>query len=412
MPYILYKTDGTKLTTVDDASLDLTTDLSLVGKNYSGYGQVVNENFVALLENFSSDTAPAKPLRGQLWYDKINGRLNVSYDGKSFKGIASIFVQSSRPPVGALVRGDLWWDSDAFQLKAFDGGNFQVIGPFDPASGRATWLPDIEETGIALTDTTPVSKGVIDDEVIAILGRQDFIVQANSPLVNIFPQVKRGITLKGADSTGNSVNSGTVLWGSAAHAVYATSATTATFALNFAGPGAPALLSSTSTNLNSYYSTATTSTRAFTIAQRDGGGNLHANVFYGVASSAYYADLAERYHTDQEYGPGTVVVIGGESEITASNEPAQTSVLGVVSTNPAVMMNSEAGPDHTHPFIALRGRVPCKVEGPIKKGDMLVTSESLGRARAYCANDNCLAVFAKALQDNTDSYNVIEVVII
>lgn len=412
MPYILFKTDGTKLTTVDDASLDLTTDLSLVGKNYSGYGQVVNENFVALLENFSSNTAPARPLRGQLWYDKLNGRLNVSYDGKSFKGIASIFVQPARPPIGAIVRGDLWWDSDAFQLKAFDGSNFQVIGPFDPASGRATWLPSIEDTGVALTDTTPVSKGIIDDEVIAILSRQDFTIQATSPLVNTFPLVKRGITLKGADATGNSVSSGTVLWGSAAHAVYASSATTATFALNFAGPGAPALLSSTSTSLINYYNTATTSTQAFTIAQRDGGGNLHANIFYGVASSAYYADLAERYHADQQYEPGTVVVIGGDAEVTASDESAQTSVLGVVSTNPALMMNSEAGPDHTHPFIALRGRVPCKVEGPIRKGDMLVTSESLGRARVYRTGDNCLAVFAKALQDNPGDQTVIEVVII
>ena len=88
MPYILNKTNGAKLTTLDDASIDLTTSLTLVGRNYAGYGQAVNENFIKLLENFSNNTPPPRPLQGQLWFDNVNKQLSVCYDGKSFKGIA------------------------------------------------------------------------------------------------------------------------------------------------------------------------------------------------------------------------------------------------------------------------------------------------------------------------------------
>jgi hypothetical protein len=410
MPYILYKTDGTKLTTVDDASLDLSTDLSFVGKNYSGYGQVVNENFVKLLENFSSTTAPESPIRGQLWYDKNNGRLNVSYDGKSFKGIASIFVQAGVPSSAALVRGDLWWDSDAFQLKAFDGSQFQIVGPFNPATGRATWIPGEEETGINTANSTPISKSIIDDEVIAVVSKQTFTVQ-NSALSDNFSTIKRGITLSGADALGRSDTTGTVLWGSAAHAIYANTATVALEAYALTSGGAPALLSSSSTGVTSYYNTATTSTTIWSIAQRDVNGDIHTNSFIGVATSARYADLAERYAADEVYEPGTVLIIGGEKEVTVTSQFADTRVVGIVSRNPAYMMNSDAGTDETHPYIALKGRVPCKVIGPIKKGDLLVTSAHPGYA---CVGQNIFsgAIIGKALEDKFEGFGVIEVLVV
>jgi hypothetical protein len=410
MPYILYKTDGTKLTTVDDASLDLSTDLSLVGRNYSGYGQVVNENFLKLLENFSNDTAPETPIRGQLWYDKSAGRLNVSYDGKSFKGIASIFVQPSTPVVTSLVRGDLWWDSDSFQLKAFDGNQFQVVGPFDPAAGRATWIPGEEDTGFDTASTTPISKASIDDEVIVVVSKQDFTVQ--SALSEKFPVIKRGITLSGTDANGRSDTTGTVLWGSASHSIYSNTASVALSALSLEAGGTPSLLSSSSTDIVSYYSTATTSSQAWSIAQRDVNGNLHSDTFIGIATSARYADLAERYASDAVYDVGTVLVIGGEKEVTVTNEQASTAVIGIVSENPAYMMNADAGPDNTHPFIALRGRVPCKVAGLVKRGDLLVTSIYAGYAKAATDTDHPSAVVAKALEDNNKSLGVIEVLVV
>ena len=86
MPYLIYKTNGKVLTTVNDSDVDISTSLNLVGKNYAGYGLAVNENFIYLLENFASTSAPAKPIIGQTWFDSTptQNKLKV-YDGASFE---------------------------------------------------------------------------------------------------------------------------------------------------------------------------------------------------------------------------------------------------------------------------------------------------------------------------------------
>ncbi len=403
MPYNIYKTDGTKLTTVGDASLDTTTDLSLVGKNYSGYGQVVNDNFVKLLENFSNKTAPAKPTKGQLWYDSVNKLLKVSHDGKTFKGLASIFVQSSEPSYQSLSRGDLWWDSAETQLKAFDGSTFQVIGPISPAASVARWIPS-EESGETAA-IVPVLKSEIAKNVVSIVSDQNLSLTTGS-----FPIIKKGITLYGADRvTGSTTSTGYYFWGTAAEALTAMTATYAISALSLVNGGADKLLSN---GTGSTYISASTSSIATTIAQRDGSADLWANVFHGIATSARYADLAERYASDAVYGVGTVLVIGGDKEVTITNEHANTAVVGIVSANPAYMMNADAGPDSTHPFIALKGRVPCKVAGPVKRGDLLVTSMYAGYAAVANDGDHPSAVIAKALEDNNKSLGVIEVLVV
>jgi hypothetical protein len=124
------------------------------------------------------------------------------------------------------------------------------------------------------------------------------------------------------------------------------------------------------------------------------------DTFYGVASQARYADLAERYVSDEEYEAGTVVVFGGEQEITVTTQFADTRVAGAVSTNPAYLMNS-AEPGLP---IALRGKVPLKVYGPVSKGDCLVTSDRSGYAVSVGrAQDLGPAVFAKSLENNQES---------
>lgn len=133
---------------------------------------------------------------------------------------------------------------------------------------------------------------------------------------------------------------------------------------------------------------------------------------YSVSSSAVYADLAERYAADDTYKPGTVLVFGGENEVTTTDEAGDTRVAGVVSTNPAYRMNDTAGDDITHPFIALRGRVPCNVTGKIQKGDLLVTSPYRGIAMSKTDSVSPNAVFAKALQDHDGGIGKIEVVIL
>lgn len=122
------------------------------------------------------------------------------------------------------------------------------------------------------------------------------------------------------------------------------------------------------------------------------------NTIYGHAVEATYADLAERYAADAPYEPGTVLVFGGEAEVTTTTMLSNTKVVGIVSTEPALKMNSAAGNSQTHPYIALKGRVPCKVIGKIEKGDLLVTSDKAGYAKASLGVPMIGTVIGKAIE--------------
>jgi hypothetical protein len=129
-----------------------------------------------------------------------------------------------------------------------------------------------------------------------------------------------------------------------------------------------------------------------------------------VSTTAKYADLAENYLSDSEYEAGTVVVFGGDKEITTTQLFADTAVAGVISTNPAYLMNDALDGQP----VALRGRVPVKVQGSVKKGDLLVTSNTPGVAMSVSRSTNYgAAIFAKALENKTTAeIGVIEAVII
>jgi hypothetical protein len=132
------------------------------------------------------------------------------------------------------------------------------------------------------------------------------------------------------------------------------------------------------------------------------------NTTFSTATSALYADLAEKYTADAEYASGTVIVFGGSAEITAAAVDSDSRVAGVVSTNPAYTMND--GLDA--PFVAtvaLTGRVPCLVTGPVHKGDLMVTA-GLGRARAE-ADPRPGTIIGKALEDFDGESGTIEVVV-
>ena len=139
--------------------------------------------------------------------------------------------------------------------------------------------------------------------------------------------------------------------------------------------------------------------------------NVYATTFQGESTSTVYADLAERYEADKKYEPGTVVIFGGQKEIQACVGYADTRVAGVISTDPAFKMNSEAGNDTTHPYVALKGRVPCKVIGMVEKGDLLTTSDRAGYAVRADKDTPHWAIFAKALGASQQESAVIEVVI-
>jgi hypothetical protein len=139
--------------------------------------------------------------------------------------------------------------------------------------------------------------------------------------------------------------------------------------------------------------------------------NMRCDTLTGTATAAQYSDLAERYEADQIYTPGTVVCFGGDAEVTQSTDLYDSKVCGVISANPAHLMNAQAGTNETHPAVALTGRVPCKVMGTIRKGDLMVTSAMPGVAMS--ADERVPGtIIGKAIQDYTDGgIGVIEILV-
>ena len=125
MSYKINKTDGTLLVDLIDGTINTeSSDITLIGRNYKGFGELINENFVKMLENFASSSAPANPLRGQLWYDTSENRLKV-YNGTEFS-TNGIIVSATQPNLAA---GDIWIDSLNNQMKFFDGSDLVLVGP-------------------------------------------------------------------------------------------------------------------------------------------------------------------------------------------------------------------------------------------------------------------------------------------
>ena len=141
MSYKLNKTDGTLLVDLIDGTKNNTsTDITLIGRNSTGFGESINENFIKILENFSNTAAPANPLEGQLWFDRTTDTLKV-YDGDDFKNAGGAYVTASQP---SMSQGDFWYNTTTKQMFTFDGDNAQLIGPqFTFEQGTTGEVPDI-----------------------------------------------------------------------------------------------------------------------------------------------------------------------------------------------------------------------------------------------------------------------------
>ncbi len=455
MAYQIDRYNNTTLTVVEDGTVDQTTDLKFIGKNYAGYGEIQNENFLFLLENFSGANAPPRAISGQLWFDSGNSKLKF-YDGEQWRTTGGSAVSATEPT--GLTDGDFWWDSANDQLYVYNGTDYILIGPQNAGEG-VTQMVSLE-----VLDTTNATKGVIaatvQDEIIAILSPSEFTLNNVNPITG-FDRIKKGVTLAWTKLADNGVtNSADVpgkdfeFHGTASNAdklgglpasSYVTTVpgetTVFTTIVQFPDDGVavgdsldfkfyvengdegvienqtglssdikfkttngtgtpvhsltinanglmPAVdnvfnIGATDLRFNTVHASsfngiatraatlgvgvgqwfsASASAAPNTIAARTGDGNIAANLFQGIATQARYADLAEKYTTDKEYPVGTVMAVGGEAETRAAK--ISDMVIGVISENPAIMMNSEAEGQ----YIGLKGRVPVRVVGPVSKG--------------------------------------------
>ena len=581
MAYTINLTDGTVFATIVDGTINTSSSMTLVGKNYAGYGEFLDENFIHLLESGSNTTAPAAPLTGQLWWDKTNNLLKV-YNGTIFKTISAATASATAP--ASNVIGDLWYDTVNQQLKVWTGAAFLVVGPgYSTAQGESGAIPQ------TITNSTGATRYItslyVNNVRVAIVyDGAAFVPEA--ALLAAFPQIYPGITLSASVSsavfagtatnaalldnldssdfmrstantstngrlqvnnangiyigtsnvvqisqstndgiiatpvntgnliiqtnvsgvtytvatalgangtfaianaatvgttlsatgniTGANINTGGLISvtgnviggnlvtlglanvanasvtgninaGNLRTAGLVSAAGNITSAANIAGTfilgngsqltGISAAVSvskisngTTEANIgvsggNANISVGGTSNvavfttgTAFFISdisvsgiQKIGSnaiGNIgsssnYFNQVFATATTALYADVAERFAADEVLEPGTVVELGGVKEITRSTIDLSENVFGVISTRPAYTMNGGAGENDTHPPVAMTGRVPVKCVGTVRKGDRLVSAGD-GVARAAQPGEaTAFNVIGRSLENKT-----------
>jgi hypothetical protein len=580
MAYTINLTDGTVFATISDGTINTSSSMILVGKNYAGYGEFLDENFIHLLENGSNTTAPPAPLTGQLWWDKTNNLLKV-YNGTIFKTISAATASASAPT--SNVTGDLWYDTTNQQLKVYTGAAFLVVGPgytsaqgtsgaipetilnntgatryitslyvnnvrvaivYDGASftpeaallvafptiypgvtlsssvsgavfaGSATnaqLLDSLDSTSFMRADANTATTGRLqvnnangiyigtsnvvnisqssNDGVIAspvstgnliirtnvsgttytvatALGGNGAFAIANAATIgttlsvtgnttggnlltsgqvsatgnviganfigNVIPPAGGAVSTTGNVSGGNILTSGLISAGgnitsaaniagtffigngsqltglSAAVAVTkfvngssegnaGSSGGNITFTVG--GTSNVLVLSSTTAYFGSDVSVGAIQKTGSNAVGNIGSSANYFNRVFATATTALYADVAERFAADEFLEPGTVVELGGSKEITRSQQDLSENVFGVISTRPAYTMNGGAGEDDTHPPVAMTGRVPVKAIGIIRRGDRLVSAGS-GVARAAQPGEaTAFNVIGRSLED-------------
>jgi hypothetical protein len=592
MAYTINLTDGTFFATITDGTINTASSMTLVGKNYAGYGEFLDENFIHLLENGSNTTAPAAPLTGQLWWDKTNTLLKV-YTGTTFKTISAATSSATQPT--SNVTGDLWYDTTNQQLKVYTGTTFLVVGPgYTSAQGTSGAIPETILNNVGATRyitslyVNSVRVGIVYDgasftpeaallaafptiypgitlsasvgsavfagtatnaALLDSLDSSDFMratantattgrLQVNnangiyigtSNVVNISQSTNDGIianpvstgnlivrtnvggttytvaTAYGANGvfaianaatvgttlsvtgnitganlntgglasvTGNVIGgnlvtlglanvaslsatanvnagnlrttglisatgnitsaaniSGTYILGNGSQltgisaAVSVSKISNGTSEANIGAAGGNANISIGGTSNVVVFTTGTAyfiSDISVSGIQKIGSnavGNIgsssnYFNQVFATATTALYADVAERFAADEVLEPGTVVELGGTKEITRSTQDLSENVFGVISTRPAYTMNGGAGENDTHPPVAMTGRVPVKCVGVVRKGDRLV-SAGHGVARAARPGEaTAFNVIGRSLENkHTDNIGAIEAIV-
>ena len=438
MSYTINLTDGTIFAVVADGTINTDSSQTLVGKNYAGYGEFLNENYIRLLENASNTSAPGAPLTGQLWWDKTNSVMKV-YNGTIFKVISAATASASQP--ASNVAGDLWFDTTNDQLKAYSGSAFITIGPASTA-GEGTSGAIVT----TITDSAPGSDHVIvqmyvNNVIVGIWSKDATFTPAASisGFATIGPGLNMSTTVSNAVFNGTATNADTLDTLNSTSFMRSDAATSNNTSISvlsdtglYVGGDSDARIFVSGTDVyhnnqtqdgDVYHqindggvtttvikidgATASLGVRDITNLQANGVGNIgssagYFNTIFAKATSAEYADMAERFHADAEYTSGTVVELGGVNEITLCVEELSAKVFGVVSTKAAYLMNGGAGTNETHPPIAMTGRVPVNVMGFITKGDRLVSAGNGVARSANLDETTAFNVIGRALESKTD----------
>ena len=215
MAYQVDKFNGAFFVSVEDGTIDTTSDLRFVGKNYAGYGEVQNENFLHLLENFANTTAPPKVIAGQIWFDSSAKKLKF-YDGVRFKSAGGSEVSTTAP--SGLSIGDFWWDSAAKQLYAWAGTEFALIGPEASPDLGSSIVSAAVVKGTVDTAVGPhtILKVIADDKTVGIFSKAAFTLDNAQNPIDDFTVIKKGLTLA-KSQTGVSTDD-YIMWGTANNA--------------------------------------------------------------------------------------------------------------------------------------------------------------------------------------------------
>lgn len=189
MAYILNRSDGSILLTLQDGDLDTSTSIGLLGRNYTGYGEVQNENFIFLLENFANPNPPARPLKGQAWFDSTNNVLNT-YTGTAWTPVGSA-TPSATPPPEAI--GAFWLKTTTDQIFVYTGTGWELVGPqsaegFEKTRAETEILKDINDVDHA------VIMFYINGDVEAICSSTAFTINLSNSVPG-FLNIVKGINV-------------------------------------------------------------------------------------------------------------------------------------------------------------------------------------------------------------------------
>lgn len=190
MAYVINKYNGRELVVLEDGTIDTSTSLGLVGRNYVGYGETQNENFVYLLENFANAQPPQRPLEGQLWYDSNKKLLHV-YDATRWQLVGAAVISATSPENPSS--GALWYRTDQETLNLYNGSTWKQIGPeiapgFGITRARSAIVLDTNSVENAVIELT------VDGTVLAIVSAREFTINSQNPIPG-FTKINNGITL-------------------------------------------------------------------------------------------------------------------------------------------------------------------------------------------------------------------------